>query len=235
MSNITIDHTICHIATITPNWEPYDPKEKNFPPPIYHVPIGACVFDLHEQKDEAKTVKAVLRTKVIRTAEAEKPFIKGLINQLPGRRGSFVTFNGDTFLVPVLLYRAMAHNLPNMLPLLTTNTAAHINLYWLLGNYGRLYNVASLSEFGQLLGYPKRPYLDVAAAYENKAYDAIRSRLEIDVILITKVWLSLMVAFGSLNATRHDEVSDDINVALDAASDGAKAYLVEAGLREDDD
>lgn len=232
MSNITLDHTAFHIATITPNWEPYNEDEKKFPPAIYHVPVGVSVLDLTRKKGK---VQAVVRTKVIKDLSQERSLVKGALQQLPGRQKNLLSFGGTSFCGPVLLYRSMHHSLAEVHDtLLSHDRAKHIDLKEVLGNYGSLY-AASLSEFAQLIRLPKRPYLKIDEAFKDSAYDAIRGRLEIDVMIIGLLWFSGLRAYGTISYEELVEACDAILASYSCASHGVQDYLEKADLLRDDD
>jgi len=233
MRNITLSHTGFHIATVTPNWEPYDEKENKFPPAIHHVPIGVSVLDLKSKKG---AVQAVTRTKVVKNLESERSLVRGALQQLPGKQENLLSFGGISFCGPVLLYRAMHYGIPQVHDrLLTHDRGHHVDLKEVLGNYGALY-AASLSDFAQLIRLPKRPYLKVDDAFNDGALDAIRGRLEIDVMIIGLLWLSGMHAYGTISSEELREAGGAILEAYSSASPGVRDYLEKANLlREDDD
>jgi predicted PolB exonuclease-like 3'-5' exonuclease len=225
-----LNHVIFHIATVTPNWEPYEKDGKQeFPPPIYHVPVAVSLLQLRMDGQEALSVN--IASKRVDTLEEERSLVNYFFQHVPGDAAFIVSFNGRSFTLPVMVYRSLYHGvdasryLQNQEMFNARFSSRHIDLSEVLSGYGALYRSASLSEYAQLIGLAKRPYIDVAKAFEEQQLDLISNRLEVDVLITAAIYFRLLLSQGDISVDIYKKIARTVLKAYHKSNPFAERYL----------
>ncbi len=182
------DYTCFHIATVTPNWKADD---KKFPHPIHHRPVAICFIRLGE-KGRVRVYTDGLNEL---TAEHEGGLVQQFIKKLPSDHRTLVGNSVRRFSLPVMYYRALHYGLPAQQifePICKEPVDVSV-----LG--GRDRDTPALYQLGQLVGFAKRPWLDIAQAWNDGHIQTIVDRLEVDVMLIACVFLRMQLCNGDLS------------------------------------
>jgi len=242
MDHIPFNHTFFHIATVTPNWEPYDPNDPGFPHPVHHQPIGASLLRLTKEKDEdgEAQVAVTITSKVIKNLEQEeRGLVAAFFEKVPGETSFLVSFNGRSFALPVMVYRALRHGvnaskyLQEQEVFTARYSSQHVDLADFLSGYGTLaQDGASLSLYAQMLGLAKRPYLKVEEAFQKGQTDAIKERLEVDVLIMAAIFFRLLLSQGRLTLDSFRAVSKLTLRKYFDQNDLAAKYLEDSNITE---
>lgn len=156
----------------------------------------------------------------------EKELLQGFFSHVGKMKPRLVSFNGRTFDLPVLKYRAMLHNI-------SAPWLYHSGDKW--NNYTQRYSLdwhcdllEALSDFGSsariklneicaLLGFPGKVGMDgsqVAPAYDRGELDAIRDYCETDVLNTYLVYLRYMLHRGDLRTDSYEQSIQEIQAFL---------------------
>jgi len=137
---------------------------------------------------------------------SEKELIAGFVNRIAELSPQLVTFNGASFDLPVLRYRAMVHAVPALgltaRPYFHRYTDDAIDLCDVLSSYGSQAKV-SLHELCKVMGLPGKPTgitgADVDRYHREGRIQEIAEYCESDVLNTYRVWLRYELFRGGLS------------------------------------
>ncbi len=178
-----------------------------FPKHIYHsiVCIGALVA--HREPDHW-AVDAVGSPHV--GERTEKQLIAALCDKIAELSPQLVTFNGNSFDLPVLRYRAMIHGIsaPGLTVRLYFNryTEDAVDLCDILSSFAP-HTKASLNELSKIMGMPGKPEgiegTDVEPYFLDGKIQEIADYCETDVVNTYRIWLRYELFRGRLRESEH--------------------------------
>jgi 3'-5' exonuclease len=181
-----------------------------FPKHIYHSIICIGTLEAHRDDDGAWKVDACGAPHV--GDSDEKQLIRSFVERVSELRPVLVSFNGNSFDLPVLRYRAMVHGLaaPGL------NARKYFNRYGddavdlcdLLSSYSPT-SRTTLNEFAKIIGLPGKPD-DIDGSLVSEYFKAGRIR-EIadyckgDVLNTFRLWLRYELFWGMLNEDEFEQ------------------------------
>jgi 3'-5' exonuclease len=178
-----------------------------FPKHIYHtiVCIGALVA--HREGDHW-AVDALGAPHV--GERTEKQLISSFCEKIGELTPQLVTFNGNTFDLPVLRYRAMIHAIsaPGLAarPYFNRYTEDAVDLCDILSSFAP-HTKVSLNELSKIMGIPGKPMgidgTDVERYFLEGKIKEIAHYCETDVVNTYRVWLRHELFRGRLNESEH--------------------------------
>jgi 3'-5' exonuclease len=178
-----------------------------FPKHIYHtiVCIGALVA--HRENDHW-AVDALDAPHV--GERTEKQLISAFCEKIAELAPQLVTFNGNTFDLPVLRYRAMIHGIsaPGLAvrPYFNRYTEDAVDLCDILSSFAP-HSKASLNELSKIMGMPGKPEgidgAEVEPYFLEGKIKEIADYCETDVVNTYRVWLKYELFRGRLSASAH--------------------------------
>jgi 3'-5' exonuclease len=179
-----------------------------FPKHIYHtiVCIGALVA--HRESDHW-AVDALGAPHV--GERTEKQLISAFCEKIAELTPQLVTFNGNSFDLPVLRYRAMIHGIsaPGLAvrPYFNRYTEDAIDLCDILSSFAP-HSKASLNELSKIMGMPGKPEAidgtDVEPYFLEGKVREIAEYCETDVVNTYRVWLRYELFRGRLAESEHE-------------------------------
>lgn len=241
MSKIPFNHTFFHIATVTPEWEPYDPADKkSFPHPVYHRPVAVSVLRITKGKGEGDDgqVDVNIVSRTISNLDGERELVAAFFKNVPGDTSFLVSFQGRSFCLPVMVYRALRHGvdasqyLQEQEVFTARYSSQHVDLADFLSGYGATYGNAQLSEYAKMLGLAKRPYIDVGKRFEEGELQVIQDRLEVDVMIIAAIYFRLLLSQGRLDIDNFRVVSKKALRCYFDRNNLAQKYLEDSSIKE---
>jgi predicted PolB exonuclease-like 3'-5' exonuclease len=178
-----------------------------FPKHIYHsiVCIGALVA--HRESDHW-AVDALGAPHV--GERTERQLISAFCDKIAELTPQLVTFNGNSFDLPVLRYRAMIHGVsaPGLAARLYFNryTEDAVDLCDILSSFAP-HTKASLNELSKIMGMPGKPEgiggTDVERYFLEGRIKEIADYCETDVVNTYRVWLRYELFRGRLSESEH--------------------------------
>jgi 3'-5' exonuclease len=178
-----------------------------FPKHIYHtiVCIGALVAD---REGDHWAVDALGAPHV--GERTEKQLISAFCEKIAELTPQLVTFNGNTFDLPVLRYRAMIHGIsaPGLAarPYFNRYTEDAVDLCDILSSFAP-HTKASLNELSKIMGMPGKPKgidgTDVERYSLEGKVKEIAHYCETDVVNTYRVWLRHELFRSRLNESEH--------------------------------
>ena len=178
-----------------------------FPKHIYHtiVCIGALVA--HRESD-CWAVDALGAPHV--GERSEKQLIGAFCDKIAELTPQFVTFNGNSFDLPVLRYRAMIHGVPApglaARPYFNRYTEDAVDLCDILSSFAP-HGKASLNELSKIMGLPGKPEgmdgNEVERYFLEGRIQQIAAYCETDVVNTYRVWLRYELFRGRLSESEH--------------------------------
>jgi predicted PolB exonuclease-like 3'-5' exonuclease len=174
-----------------------------FPKHIYHSII--CIGALVAHRDESRwTVDAIGAPYI--GERSEKALISSFVDRVAELKPQLVTFNGSSFDLPVLRYRAMVHAVaaPGLLlrPYFSRYTEDAIDLCDVLSSFSSQ-GKASLHELCRVIGLPGKPDgisgAEVEKYYRDGHIREIAEYCESDVLNTYRVWLRYELFRGRLS------------------------------------
>jgi 3'-5' exonuclease len=178
-----------------------------FPKHIYHtiVCIGALVA--HRESDHW-AVDALGAPHV--GERTEKELISSFCDKIAELKPQLVTFNGNSFDLPVLRYRAMIHGVsaPGLAARLYFNryTEDAVDLCDILSSFAP-HTKASLDELSKIMGTPGKPEgidgTEVERYFLDGRIKEIAEYCEVDVVNTYRVWLRYELFRGRLTENEH--------------------------------
>ena len=186
---------------------------EKFPKLIYHsiVCIGALVAERREEHWEVSAVGAPNIGE-----RSENGIISAFVNRIADLSPQLVTFNGSSFDLPVLRYRAMVCGVAapglSLRPYFNRYTEDAIDLCDVLSSFSPQ-NKASLHELCRVMGIPGKPDgiggADVERYCREGRIAEVAAYCETDVVNTYRVWLRYELFRGRLseNGLRASEAS----------------------------
>ena len=176
---------------------------EKFPKHIYHSII--CIGALIARLDESGVwlIQSVGAPHV--GERSEKALISSFVNRIATLAPRLVTFNGSSFDLPVLRYRAMVNGVSApglaMRPYFNRYTEDAVDLCDVLASFS-LQGKASLHELSRVMGLPGKPNeingRDVERYYREGRIRDIADYCEGDVLNTYRVWLRYELFRGRL-------------------------------------
>ncbi len=174
-----------------------------FPKHIYHtiVCIGALVAC---RESDRWTVDALCE-------RSEKQLISAFCDKIAELTPQLVTFNGNSFDLPVLRYRSMIHGVsaPGLAvrPYFNRYTEDAVDLCDILSSFAP-HTKASLNELSKIMGMPGKPESidgsDVERYFLDGRIKEIANYCETDVVNTYRVWLRYELFRGRLTESEHE-------------------------------
>jgi len=203
-----------------------------FPKHIYHsiVCIGALV--VHRENGGSWTVDALGAPHV--GDRPENALISAFVDRIADLSPQLVTFNGSSFDLPVLRYRAMVHGIAapglSLRPYFHRYTDDAIDLCDVLSSFSPQ-GKATLHELCRVMGLPGKPDGisggDVERYYRDGRLREIADYCETDVVNTYRVWLRHELFRGMLTDAAFHATEANLTEFIRARSN-AKPHL--AGL-----
>ena len=179
-----------------------------FPKHIYHtiVCIGALVA--HREGD-CWAVDALGAPHV--GERTEKQLISAFCDKIAELTPQLVTFNGNSFDLPVLRYRSMIHGVSArglaVRPYFNRYTEDAVDLCDILSSFAP-HTKASLNELSKIMGMPGKPESidgsDVERYFLDGRIKEIANYCETDVVNTYRVWLRYELFRGRLTESEHE-------------------------------
>lgn len=200
-----------------------------FPKHIYHliVCIGALVA--HREPDRW-TVSALGAPHI--GERSERALIAAFVGRIAELAPQLVTFNGSSFDLPVLRYRAMAHGLAapglSLRPYFNRYTEDALDLCDVLASFSSGAK-ATLHELSRVLGLPGKPDGMSGGEVEKYYHDGrirdVAAYCEADVVNTYRIWLRYELFRGRL-AQPQFEASEACLLDFIKARESEKPYLI---------
>lgn len=157
----------------------------------------------------------------------EKDLVKGFFNYIEDKKPRLVSFNGRTFDIPVLKYRAMVHGIQaeyfhkagdkwnsyNQ----RYSSDWHCDLLELLSDFGASSRV-KMNEVCAVFNLPGKIGVDgskVMDLYDSNRIEEIRDYCEIDVLNTYLIYLRFMHHQGRITTEHYNQSIEDITVKCD--------------------
>jgi 3'-5' exonuclease len=201
-----------------------------FPKHIYHsiICIGAVVA---HREDSRWVVDAVGAPHI--GERSEKALISSFVDRIANVSPQLVTFNGSSFDLPVLRYRAMVHGVaaPGLAlrPYFNRYTEDAIDLCDVLSSFSSQ-GKATLHELCRVMGLPGKPDgisgAEVEKYYRDGHIREIAEYCESDVINTYRVWLRYELFRGRLTETEF-AASEAYLIGFIKARESAKPHLAD--------
>jgi hypothetical protein len=197
---------------------------EKFPKHIYHsiICIGALIA--HQETDH--WVVDVLGAPHV-GERSERDLIAAFVDKIAQLKPQLVTFNGSSFDLPVLRYRAMVHKVTAMglasRPYFHRYTDDAIDLCDVLASFTHG-GKATLHELCRVMGLPGKPDAingaDVDRYYREGRIREIADYCESDVVNTYRVWLRHELFQGNLSGTAFE--ASEMNLTQFIASRSGK-------------
>jgi predicted PolB exonuclease-like 3'-5' exonuclease len=174
-----------------------------FPKPIYHS--IACIGALIAHRDNNHWEIDALGAPHV-GERTEKELIASFVDRIAELNPQLVTFNGNSFDLPVLRYRAMVHKVPaiglSVRPYFNRYSDDAIDLCDVLSSFGSS-TKSSLHEICRVMGLSGKPDSidgsEVAKYFREGKIKAIADYCETDIVNTYRVWLRHELFRGRLN------------------------------------
>jgi predicted PolB exonuclease-like 3'-5' exonuclease len=175
-----------------------------FPKHIYHSII--CVGALVAHREDGCWAVAALGAPHV-GERSEKALISSFVDRVAELSPRLVTFNGSTFDLPVLRYRALVHGVAapglSSRPYFNRYTEDAVDLCDVLSSFSPQAKV-TLHELCRVMGLPGKPDgiigADVEKYYRDGRIREIAEYCESDVVNTYRVWLRYELFRGRLSA-----------------------------------
>ena len=206
-----------------------------FPKHIYHTIICIGALVAHRESDHW-AVDALGAPHV--GERTEKQLIASFCGKIAELKPQLVTFNGNTFDLPVLRYRAMIHGVsaPGLAARLYFNryTEDAVDLCDILSSFAP-HTKTSLDELSKIMSLPRKPEgidgSEVERYFLEGRIKEIAHYCETDVINTYRVWLRYELFRGRLTESEHQAsercLADFIGKGLNSASQSPRAPEVQ--------
>ena len=207
-----------------------------FPKLIYHAIV--CISALVAQRPEDNWVVRAIGAPHI-GERSEKEIVTAFVNKIAELTPQLVTFNGASFDLPVLRYRAMVCGVAapglSARPYFNRYTEDAVDLCDVLSSFNSQ-NKASLDELCRVMGLPGKPNDMDGAEVEGYCRDGriaeVAAYCETDVVNTYRIWLRYELFRGRLTEATMRASEENLEAFIDAHR-AAKPHLVaQAGLSE---
>lgn len=199
------------------------------------VAISFLVAEIHYDGDEEFYILKDIRSGGKEKA-TEKELIQGFFQYLSNMRARIVSFNGRTFDMPVLKYRAMRHGISARWLFKTGDkwngynnrysSDWHCDLLEVLSDFGASSRV-KMNEVCAMLGLPGKIGIDgsqVETMFNDGKLKEIRDYCEIDVINTYLIYLRYSQLTGTLNNDNYTKCIGDLLAYLEQNLDNNDSY-----------
>lgn len=211
--------------------------QNSFPRQLFHriVAISALIAQI-TTSNQSTSYKLLELKSAAKEDSTEAELITSFFSTLEKLEPKLITFNGRTFDIPVLKYRAMVHgiscakfyNLGNKWENYSQRYSSeyHCDLLDILSDYGSSARI-KLSEVCSILGFPGKMGVDgskVTDLFDQGKVNEIRDYCETDVLNTYLVYLRVCVHRGTISKDDYNNAIDQILSFIDANN---KAHLTE--------
>jgi 3'-5' exonuclease len=189
-----------------------------FPKLIFHsiICIGALIAERHDSGWRVKVVGAPHIGE-----RSEKQLIEGFVGKIAELEPQLITFNGSSFDLPVLRYRAMVHQLAapglSARPYFNRYTDDAVDLCDVLASFNSRAR-GTLHEICRVLGLPGKGQEISGAMVERYYRDGrikeIAEYCETDVINTYRVWLRYQLFRGGLTSEQFKASERDLGAYI---------------------
>jgi predicted PolB exonuclease-like 3'-5' exonuclease len=177
-----------------------------FPKHIYHSII--CIGALIARREDGRWTVTALGAPHVGD-RSEKALISSFVERIAELEPQLVTFNGSTFDLPVLRYRALVHGVAapgfSSRPYFNRYTEDAVDLCDVLSSFSSQAKV-TLHELCRVMGLPGKPDgisgADVERYYREGRIREIAEYCESDVVNTYRVWLRYELFRGRLSEQR---------------------------------
>lgn len=209
-----------------------------FPRQPFHRVVAVSFLEASITRDERGMESYTLKNLASSRKDDEREVIKGVFDYLERIKPRLVSYNGRTFDVPVLKYRAMHHGVQARWFYMVGDkwnsyqsrysADWHCDLLDVLSDFGASSRV-KLDEVCTILGFPGKFGVDgskVAEMYDNGQLQEIKDYCETDVLNTYLVYLRLMQHQGRISTANYNKALADAIHYLEEHS-SARPHLAE--------
>jgi predicted PolB exonuclease-like 3'-5' exonuclease len=204
---------------------------EKFPKHIYHSII--CIGALIAHRDNEHWVVDAVGAPHIGT-QSEGELIAAFVDRIAELDPQLVTFNGNSFDLPVLRYRAMVHKVPaiglSARPYFNRYRTDAIDLCDLLSSFAPG-SKASLHELCRVMGLPGKPDgidgSEVERYFHEGRIKEIADYCESDVVNTYRVWLRYELFCGRLTSVGYETSEASLNSYIAAHSIKAESSILD--------
>lgn len=220
MTDTVFHHVVFHIATVCPEY-----RGVGIPPIRYHIPVS--VVSLALVADDI-----IIDSKTIESLDQEADLVEFFFEELVDSP-HLVSFRGQGFSLPIMLYRAIAHGI-NASSYLSANyqlggnsAAIHTDLYEELTFYGAANTGGGLADYLQLVGLPTRKPSGhlVASQFASGDLDTLRGNLATNVMETTLLFLRVLLTKGAITREVFSEKAKSIMKCAHDHNDVTREHL----------
>ncbi len=212
--------------------------KNGFPRQPFHkvVAVSFLEADIHRNDDGTESYN--LKTVGSGNKDNEKEIVKGFFDYLQRIKPRLVSYNGRSFDLPVMKYRAMAHGVPakwyygagDKWNSYSSRYSAdwHCDLLEVLSDFGASARV-KLNEACSIMGFPGKFGVDgskVAEMYDAGQKEEIKQYCETDVLNTYLVFLRTMQHQGKITTISYNKSVADVVSFIESESP-EKPYLAE--------
>lgn len=213
---------IFHLATQAPQ------TTEGIPAPFYHEVVATAYLDIDLSQRQVQLSGTHRGTKPEATIVAE--FFRGLPETDKAHLPTLISWYGKNFSVPVMLSRAVFHQLDASYYLQNGYhhrfSVHHFDAAdWIKWNLAGGKRTPSLDDAAQLLCIPPRIKLDIPAAIQGKEYQHILNRVALDVLITALFWLRAECVSCNITGTDHDAMKQIVLAAYRGKCEMFDAYL----------
>jgi 3'-5' exonuclease len=206
-----------------------------FPKHIYHsvVCIGALIA--HREPDRW-AVDALGAPHV--GERAEKQLISAFVDKIAELTPQLVTFNGNSFDLPVLRYRAIINRVSapglSLRPYFNRYTEDAIDLCDVLSSFSAQSKV-TLDELSRIMGLPGKPDgiagADVERYFREGRIQEIANYCETDVVNTYRIWLRYELFRGRLSETEFEASERNLTEFINARATSKQHLAIETKVQ----
>jgi predicted PolB exonuclease-like 3'-5' exonuclease len=202
---------------------------EKFPKHIYHSIF--CIGALVAHQEQGRWYVDVVGAPHVGEERTEKALITAFVDKIAELNPQLVTFNGNSFDLPVLRYRAMvnqvsAHGLAAR-PYFNRYTEDALDLCDALSSFS-IQGKASLNEISRVMGLPGKPPSmsgsEVYQYYLDGNFKKIADYCETDIVNTYRIWLRYELFRGRLTHDAYD-VSEQNLIEFVKARQNVKPHL----------